>query len=120
MSKSLSRVEFQATVIGEKLADEYQVNIPCKYPLLTPYKLLQCAPSLSLNQILISAIILVWVYVLIGFDVSVSTVCSYILQYNITMNTIDCSPNTGRYDWQYLHHWCTLHVGKGVINKHYI
>ena len=28
MSKSLSRVEFQATVIGEKLADEYQVNNP--------------------------------------------------------------------------------------------
>lgn len=26
MSRSLSRVEFQATVIGEKLADEYQVN----------------------------------------------------------------------------------------------
>lgn len=64
MSKSLSRVEFQATVIGEKLADEYQVNNPC--PLLTP----QPSLNLSIIQILISAIILVWVYVLIGFDVS--------------------------------------------------
>lgn len=78
MTESVSQVEFQVAIMGEKLNETLQVSaiisdVTCAggtfYPLL---------------QVVLAAIILVWVYILIAFDVGSLRLC--------TMQSISFTP----------------------------
>ena len=83
VTKNDSAVQFQVAIIGEELSDIGQVSIFIDMQFICMFYARVCGHLMvTLNsmracmQVVIAAIILVWVYVLIGFDVSCrSVVC---------------------------------------------
>ena len=62
------------------------------------------------SQVVLAAIILVWVYILIGFDVSPPHSTTQLLLYLL----LDCSSYNGCLHWQYLYTRSTLHDQQGM------